>query len=222
MVFLIAAGNMDSVPMIHAALMDRIYGYGKVVYMNNRIPNTTENRRKYIQFMAQEIKRFNLLPFNRDACMAIIEEARRKSGRKDRLTCYFRQMITVIKTASILAMNEGRKEVELKDVQSALCEHCKSVQKQVLERMVDESKAYTVLNPNAKPVVGQIHGLAVQSIHDEDTEMIGSVLPIRASIIKRHKRKTAMADFTVTGVNETEGSWSQNSIQKVRHVLVWQ
>ena len=61
--FLVGAGNFDSIPQIHPALMDRIYGYGKVVRMNNDFPNTKENRRKYVQFIAQEISRFNLMPF---------------------------------------------------------------------------------------------------------------------------------------------------------------
>jgi Lon-like ATP-dependent protease len=220
MVFLIAAGNMDSIPHIHPALMDRISGYGKVVYMNNRIPNTVENRRKYVQFMTQEIKRFNLLPFSRDACIAIIEEARRKSGRQDRLTCYFRQMISIIKTASTLASNDRVKEVTKEHVRIALCEHCKTIQKQVLERSVEETKPYVILDPESEPKIGQIHGLAVTQFHEEDSEMIGSVLPIRASIVKKKASKTPMPDFTVTGVNETEGSWAQNSIQKVRHVFM--
>ncbi len=50
--FLVGAGNFDSIGQIHPALMDRIYGYGKVVRMNNDMPNTVENRRKYVQFIA--------------------------------------------------------------------------------------------------------------------------------------------------------------------------
>ena len=40
MSFLVGAGNFDSISQIHPALMDRIYGYGKVVRMNNDMPNT--------------------------------------------------------------------------------------------------------------------------------------------------------------------------------------
>ncbi len=89
-VFLIGAGNFDSISQVHSALMDRIYGYGKVVMMNNDMPNTLENRRKYVQFIAQEIKRFNLIPFSREACEEIVEEGRRRSNKKDALTTRFR------------------------------------------------------------------------------------------------------------------------------------
>jgi Lon-like ATP-dependent protease len=218
MVFLIAAGNMDSLCQIHPALMDRMVGYGKVVYMNNRIYNTEENRRKYVQFIAQETKRFNLLPFTRDACIAIIDEARKKSGRNDRLTCYFRQMISILKTSSTLAMIEKSSMVTEDHVKLALGEHCKTIQKQVLERTIEERKPYITVDANAEPKIGQIYGLAVSQIFETDNEMIGSVLPIRASIVENQIPKEA-PDFTVTGVNSEEGSWVQNSIQKVRHVF---
>lgn len=216
--FFIAAGNMDSVPQIHPALMDRIRGYGKLVYMNNDMPNTIENRRKYVQFMAQEIKRFNLLPFSREACIAVIVEARRKSGKNMKLTCKFRPMISVIKTASTLAMNEGLKAVEVKQVKEALCEHCKSIQQQVLERDIENMSLYRLINPNDSPKVGQIYGMAVTEM-DEET-LIGAISPIKASMVKKKNRKIIVSYFNVTGVNEEEGSWVQNSIAKVRHVFL--
>jgi lon-related putative ATP-dependent protease len=215
--FLIVAGNMDSVPMIHPALMDRIRGYGKIVYMNNDMENNVVNRRKYIQFMAQEIKRFNLLPFTREACITVIGEARRKSGRSTKLTCKFRPMISVIKTASTLAANEGCKTVEKRHVDEALCVHCKSIQRQVLEREMEKDTLFKIVDPKAKPKVGQIYGMAVTQLQEEDEEMIGSVLPMRASIIRK---KVKIPSFEVTGVSATEGSWVQNSISKVRHVFM--
>jgi Lon-like ATP-dependent protease len=214
MVFLIAAGNMDSVPQIHPALMDRISGYGKIVYMNNRIPNTVENRRKYVQFISQEIKRFNLLPFSREACIAIMEESRRKSGRKDRLTCMFRQMISIIKTASTLAMDEGLSVVTEKQVNCAITEHCKSIAVQVMEKHAEEERTYQVIDSTAKPKIGQIYGLSVIEINGEFS---GSVLPIRAGM------ELAVKDegmFVVTGVATRHSSWVQHSIAKVKHVIL--
>lgn len=217
MVFFIAAGNMDSVPNIHPALMDRIRGYGKIVYMNNDMPNTVENRRKYVQFMAQEIKRFNLLPFSRDACMAIVDEARRKSGRNDKLTCKFRPMISILKTASVLASNEGATVVERRHISEAICTHCKSISLQVLEREVEKKSVYQTLRPDDEPIVGQIHGLAVIG-NSESEENIGTVLPIKASMIKCKKGEDGY--FNVTGVTTKEGSWVQGSIDKVGHAFL--
>jgi len=214
--FFIAAGNMDSVPQIHHALMDRIAGYGKIVYMNNDMPNNVENRRKCIQFISQEIKRFNLLPFTREACIEIIEESRRKSGRKDRLVTKFRPLISIIKTASIIALNKRSKVVEAKDVREAINEHCKSIHRQVLERFIETKKVYAVINPDAKPKIGQIHGIGVTSSGDS-REIIGSVLPIRASIQKTKKKQSGY--FHITGVRTDDDTWVQQSILKVRHVI---
>lgn len=219
MFFLIAAGNLDSLPMMHPALLDRIQGYGKMVYMSNDMPNTSENRRKYVQFISQEIKRFHLLPLSRDACIAVIEEASRRSGKNDKLTCKFRPMIGTIKTASILARNEGRSIVERKHVEEALNVHCKSIALQVMEKHIENEIEYKVMiDPNEKPKIGQIHGLAISTINAEGGDMIGSVLTIRASCLNKNNPKKN-GYFTVTGVQATNSSYIQHSIAKIRHVI---
>lgn len=214
MTFFVAAGNLDSVPQIHPALMDRIRGYGRIVYMNDDMPNTIENRRKYVQFVTQEIQRFNLLPFDREACIELIEESRRKSGRKDRLSCLFRPMISIIKTASVLAMNDGLEIVEGEYVREAIDEHCKSIFEQVLAKSIETRDIYMLINPNADPKIGQIHGLGVT--HFKETA-IGSIIPIRASMLPTKKEESGY--FNVTGVKVENASWIQHSISKVAHVF---
>ena len=218
--FLIAAGNLDSLPMIHYALLDRIQGYGKMVYMSNDMPNTIENRRKYVQFISQEIKRFHLLPLSRDACMAVIEEAIRRSGKNNTITCKFRPMISVIKTSSVLAQNEGKTVVERKYVNEAISEHCKSIALQVMEKHIENQSLYNVLiDPTGEPKIGQIHGLAVSTINAQGTDFVGSVLTIRASCLQNDSPRKA-GYFTVTGVATKDSSYVQHSIAKIRHVLL--
>jgi len=216
MVFFIGAGNLDSLQNIHPALLDRIQGYGKVVYMNNDMPNTEENRRKVIQFIAQEVKRFNLLPFDREACEEIIAEFRRKSGFKDKLTTKFRPMISIIKTASTLTVNEGLNIVNKKHVNEAIKVHCKEIGIQILERKAEEIKLYNVISPSSQPKKGQIFGLAVSSLDNGEIE-VGIVLPIRASMIKCKRGEEGY--FHVTGVETENKSWIQHSISKVAHVF---
>jgi len=208
MAFLIIAGNMDSLCYINAALMDRIRGYGKVVYMNNDMENNVENRRKYVQFICQEIRRFHLLPFDRDACITIIDEARKKSGYNNQLVTKFRPMISIIKTASILAMNDGKIVVSQEYVSNAIEEHCKSVTMQQMETELKKIMQYRYVNPEAEPMVGHISGLGITF---EDYEVIGMVLPISASCKNRHSAK----EIIVTGVATSDDTWVQNSIKKV-------
>ena len=213
-VFLVGAGNFDSLSQIHPALMDRIAGYGKVVKMNNDMPNTIENRRKYVQFIAQECSRFNLLPFSREACIEVIEEARRKSNKRNALSTRFRPLISILKTASVLAMNEGKEIVEAKHVREAIEEHCKSIQRQLLEHYISESEKFLEIKPEGKKI-GVVYGLAITN--GGTGEEIGSVMRLKAQMVKKKTKHEGY--FKVTGISK-EASYITGSIDKVRSVLV--
>jgi len=249
--FVVGAGNFDSINKIHPALMDRIYGYGKVVRMNNDMPNTLKNRRKYVQFIAQEVKRFRFPPFSREACEEIITEGRRKCGKRDRLSTKFRPLISIIKTAATLSMNEKRKDkeeilkeissavefyrdrgininpeealeacsdlmvVERKHVIEAINEHCKTVQKQILEHRIKEKGKLLEIDSKGKKM-GTIYGLAVVA-DPFSGEHTGSILRVKASMMKKGKGKQGY--FKVSGVAK-HGKFIEDSIDKVRSVIL--
>ncbi len=218
--FLVGAGNFDSIGQIHPALMDRIYGYGKVVRMNNDMPSTVENRRKYVQFIAQEVNRFNLIPFNRGACVEIMEEGRRRSNKKDALTTRFRPLISIIKTAATLAMNEGCKVVERRHVRESLEKHCKTIQRQILEHEMNERGKLLEIKPEGAKL-GQIYGLAV--VRDPYSgEMAGNVLSVKANMVKRAELQRPYplkGYYKVTGVAKGQ-SFISDSVSKVRSVIL--
>jgi len=219
--FLVAAGNFDSIPQIHPALMDRIYGYGKVVRMENDMPNTLENRRKYVQFIAQEIERFKLLPFSREACMEIVDEGRRRSNKRDTLTTKFRPLISIIKTASVLAINDNSKVVERKHVIDAIDKHCLTIQRQLLEHQIREKSKFLEIEPKGTKL-GQTYGLVV--ITDPYSgEQIGNVIGVKAYLEKKSKRKQydLTGFYKVTGIaKEKEAKWIKDSVDKVRSVIL--
>jgi len=222
MCFLIGAGNFDSISQIHPALMDRIYGYGKVVRMNNDMPNTVENRRKYVQFIAQEVRRFHLIPFSRGACEEIVDEGRRRSNKKDALTTKFRPLISIIKTAATLAMNEGMKVVEKRHVKEAIEKHCKTIQTQILEHQLSERGKLLEIKPEGSKL-GQIYGLAVVS-DPYSGEMTGNVLCVKAQMVKRStiaRNYPLRGYYKVTGIakGSTERFMS-DSVAKVRSVIL--
>jgi Lon-like ATP-dependent protease len=218
--FLVGAGNFDSIGQIHPALMDRIYGYGKVVRMNNDMPNTVENRRKYVQFIAQEVNRFNLIPFNRGACVEITEEGRRRSNKKDALTTRFRPLISIIKTAATLAMNEGSKIVERRHVRESIEKHCKTIQRQILEHEMNERGKLLEIRPEGAKL-GQIYGLAV--VRDPYSgEMTGNVLSVKANMVKKAELQRPYplkGYYKVTGVAKGQ-SFISDSVSKVRSVIL--
>jgi Lon-like ATP-dependent protease len=218
--FLVGAGNFDSIGQMHPALMDRIYGYGKVVRMNNDMPNTMENRRKYVQFIAQEVRRFNLIPFSREACEEIVEEGRRRSNKRDALTTKFRPLISIIKTAATLAMNEECKVVERRHVREAIEHHCKTIQRQILEHEISERGKLLEIKPQGVKL-GQIYGLAV--VKDPYSgEMTGSVLCVKAHMTKRSelpRNYPLKGYYKVTGAAKGQ-TFISDSIAKVRSVIL--
>ena len=221
MCFLVGAGNFDSIGQIHPALMDRIYGYGKVVRMNNDMQNSIENRRKYVQFIAQEVSRFRLLPFSREACEEIIDEGRRRSNKKDALSTKFRPMISLVKTAATLAMNEGLEIVEKRHVQEAIENHCKTIQKQILEHQMNERGKLLDIRPEGAKL-GQIYGVAV--VKDPYSgEMTGNVLTVKGFLEKRDDRcdNKLQGYYKVTGIaKEGQEQFIADSVAKVRSVIL--
>ena len=212
LVFLVGAGNLDSVGQIHPALMDRILGYGKIVKMNNKMKNTVKNRRKYVQFIAQECKRFNVKPFTREACIELIEEARRRSGERNALTCKFRPMISIIKTAGVLADLDGSKYVRPEHVRKAIEEHCKTVERQLLEEIIEQDKKYLEIEPKGLKK-GIVYGLSVISKGGEE---IGAPLRVKAQLVKVKKGQEGY--FEVTGVRKN-AKYMPGSIKKVKSVI---
>ena len=218
MCFLVGAGNFDSIGKMHPALMDRIYGYGKVVRMNNDMPNTVENRRKYVQFVAQEVSRFHLVPFSREACEEIIDEGRRRSNKKDALATKFRPMIAILKTAATLAMNESLELVEKRHVKEAIENHCKTIQKQILEHQMNERGKLLEIKPEGAKL-GQIYGLAV--VKDPYSgEMTGNVLTVKG-FMENLKKNPLKGYYKVTGIaKDGKERFITDSVEKVRSVIV--
>jgi Lon-like ATP-dependent protease len=184
------------------------------------MPSTVENRRKYVQFIAQEIKRFNILPFSREACIEIVEEGRRRSNKKDALSTRFRPLISIIKTAATLAMNEDCNLVDKKHVQEAVENHCKTIQRQILEHDMNERGKLLEIKPEGVKL-GQIHGLAV--VRDPYSgEMTGSVLNVKAHMVERSelpRNYPIKGYYKVTGVAKGQ-SFISDSIAKVRSVIL--
>jgi Lon-like ATP-dependent protease len=222
MCFLVGAGNFDSVGQLHPALMDRIYGYGKVVRMNNDMPNTVENKRKYVQFIAQEVQRFHLIPFSQGACEEVVEEGRRRSNKRDALSTKFRPLISIVKTAATVAMNEGSALVERRHVQEAIEKHCKTIQKQILEHQLSERGKLLEIAPNGHKL-GQMYGLAVVA-DPYSGEMTGNVLTVKATMVKRgsvNRDYPTHGYYKVTGIAKGKNDvFISDSVAKVRSVIL--
>ncbi len=171
---LVAAGNFEDLKHIHPALRSRIRGAGYEVHMEEDMEDNEENRKKLIQFIAQEIKKDGKIPhFDYEACMEIIKEAKRMSGRKGRLTLKLRELGGLIRAAGDIALAKNRKLVKKEDIIKAK-NYFKPVEVQLVEKIIERKKEYQVFT-NKGYKIGRVNGLAVMGNK-------GIILPIVAEV----------------------------------------
>jgi Lon-like ATP-dependent protease len=172
---MIAAGNVDAMEGMHPALRSRIRGYGYEVYMHETMPDTVDNRKKFIRFIAQEVKNDGKIPhFDRWAVAELIREARRRSNRKGYLTLKLRDMGGLIRVAGDLARQEGAILTTAKHVLDAKA-MARSIEGQISDEYIRRSREYELTQIEGT-AVGRVNGLAVIGSDS------GSVLPIMAEV----------------------------------------
>lgn len=181
---LVAAGNLQDIERMHPALRSRIRGYGYEVYMESTMPDTDVNREKIVRFIAQEIaKDARIPPFNYDACMEIINDARRRAGRKHRLTLILRDLGGLVRAAGDIAMDRGKKVVGRDEVLEALG-LAKPIEAQYAEQELNYTKDYKVFTTRGY-AIGKVNGLAVIGT---DATATGIVTPIAAEVTPASSR----------------------------------
>ncbi len=172
---MVAAGNLDALKGMHPALRSRIRGYGYEVYMSEWMDDTPENRRKLVRVVAQEVDKDGKIPhFTRKAVGEIIREARRRSGRKDKLTLKIRDLGGLIRVAGDIGRARAKDLVEKEDVLEAK-KVSRTLEQQVADTYIEKRKEYRMFE-NEGSLVGRVNGLAVMG---DDS---GIVLPIVAEI----------------------------------------
>ncbi len=180
---LVAAGNLDTIERMHPALRSRMRGYGYEVYMNNMIDDTPENRKKFAQFIAQEVKneKGKIPHLTKEAVIEVIKEARRRSGRKKKLSIHFREIGGLIRAAGDIAVEEGAEYVTPAHIEKARS-LAASLEKQIADKYIELNKEYNVLR-NKGGEIGRVNGLAVLGKSDA-----GIVMPIEAVVTPASKK----------------------------------
>jgi len=173
---LVAAGNVHDLQAMHPALRSRIRGYGYELYLNDTMPDTPENRAKLARFVAQEVKKDGKIPhFTKAAVIEIIHEARKRAGRKHRLSLRLRELGGLVRAAGDLAREEGATVVDVDHVRRAKS-FAQTIEQQLAHQLIDIKKEYSVLETKGYEV-GRVNGLAV--LGDGSS---GLVMPIAAEV----------------------------------------
>ncbi len=181
---LVAAGNLQDIQHMHPALRSRIRGYGYEVFMESTMPDTPQNRKQLMQFVAQEVKKDGKIPpFDASALDAIIEEARKRAGRKGRLSLILRDLGGLIRAAGDIAVERGQSEVTAKDVESAKALSM-PIEAQVVSQQINYRKDYQVFT-NKGYAIGKVNGLAVVG---SSIMTAGIIVPIVAEVTPASSR----------------------------------
>jgi ATP-dependent Lon protease len=179
---LVASGNIQAIEHMHPALRSRIRGYGYEIFMKETIEDTDENRRRVVQFIAQEITKDGKIPhFTTEAVEEILREAKRRAGTKDKLTLRFRELGGLIRAAGDIASEKKHKYVTADDVLVGK-KTARTLEQQIGDFYLERKKEYNILiTTGAK--VGRVNGLAVMGEG-------GTVLPIVAEVAPAHSQKS--------------------------------
>lgn len=173
---LVASGNIMDIRGMHPAMRSRIRGSGYEVYVQDSMPDTIENEDKLVQFIAQEVKKDAKIPhFTYDAVIEIIHDARRKAGRKKRLTLNLRELGGLVRAAGDIAVDEGAALVTPEHVQKARG-LAQTLEQQISRRSIEHKKDYQMYMSSGF-AIGKVNGLAVMGDGSS-----GLVLPIVAEV----------------------------------------
>jgi len=157
---LVAAGNLETVRDMHPALRSRIRGYGYEIYMNDAMKDTLDNRRKIVQVVAQEVNKDTKIPhFTYEAVEEIVNEAKRRAGRKGYITMKIRDLGGLIRSAGDIAFKKEKKYVELEDVLDGK-EKARTLEHQIADKYIERKREYQIIKVTGE-AIGRINGLAV-------------------------------------------------------------
>lgn len=134
---LVAACNIQDLENILSPLRSRIIGNGYEVLVDIAMPDTTQNRAKYAQFVAQEINMDGHIPHATiEAVEAIIDEGRRRAKADkhlNSLTLRLRELGGLIRAAGDLAVFDKSKLITADHIKRAL-RRSRPVEDQIKEK----------------------------------------------------------------------------------------
>jgi ATP-dependent Lon protease len=135
---LVAACNIADLPKILPPIRSRIQGDGYEVLLKTTMADNETNRRKIVQFIAQEIRADGKIPpMNRNGIYEIMKWARIMAKKIDKedssLTLRLRELAGLIKAAGDLAIIKKKEHIGVKQVRTAR-ELSKTLEEQINER----------------------------------------------------------------------------------------
>ena len=116
------------------------------------MPANEENIKKIVRFVAQEVKKDAKIPhFSLDAVAEIVQEARRRSNRKNHLTLRLRELGGMVRAAGDVALARGDNIVTVEHIIEAR-KLSRSLEHQIADDYIDRKKAYQIFDSTGAQV----------------------------------------------------------------------
>ena len=127
--------------------------------------NTAESVSSFARFIRARCEEHGMLPFDRSAVAALVEEAVRMGGRQEKMAATFPKLTDLLMEADYFARQDGRETVLGSDVTRAIEAriHRSSLIEEKIQDMIDRG---SIMIDTEGSKVGQINGLAVYSLGD--------------------------------------------------------
>ncbi|MFO1391357.1 MAG: ATP-binding protein [Agitococcus sp.] len=133
----------------------------------NTMPRTPENEKKYAHFLADCVTKEKLMPFDKSALMALIEESARNAEDQQKLSLHASSVGNLLREAHYWAEAAQKKQASVEHIRLALAGQERR-RGQLRELYLEDIAQGTQLIQCQGAVVGQINGLTV--VHYADSE----------------------------------------------------
>ena len=133
----------------------------------NTMPRTADNEQKYAHFLADCVAKEKLMPFDRSALMALIEESSRNAEDQQKLSLHAASVGDVLREAHYWAEAQKQKHASVEHIRLALAGQERR-RGQLRELYLEDIAQGTQLIHCQGEVVGQVNALTV--IHYADSE----------------------------------------------------
>ncbi|MDT8387703.1 MAG: AAA family ATPase, partial [Thiogranum sp.] len=130
------------------------------------VDRTTDSDQLYARLVATLARRNDLLPFDRSAVAAVIEQSMRMVGDQDKLSTHMRSIADLLRESSYWAGQAGLRVVRQDDVRRAVDYKIERVDR-VRDRMHEAILRGTLMIDTSGTAVGQINGVSVIDLGEE-------------------------------------------------------
>ncbi len=132
---------------------------------DNHMERNEENGRLYARLIATLARKEGLLPFDRFAVARLIEQGSRLAADTEKLTMQVQGLADLLREADFRARGEGRKVIGLLDVEQAIDDGERRVDR-LKKQLYEAILRGTIMIDTDGAVEGQVNGLSVISLAD--------------------------------------------------------